>query len=106
MKLLFTSLGIFLLFLSCVPCSDTEECNVQQPESISTAAGHEQHSHDSESCTPFCTCSCCAASVYSAPFYKLQANAVSPFSQKHLLLNVDFDAEAHYSIWEPPQLAS
>jgi hypothetical protein len=104
MKLLFTSLGIFLLYLSCIPCGDSGECNVKAEVKISSTTGHEQHNHDEESCTPFCTCTCCAASVFNSTLFKTPAITVAPSSQKFLLLNVVFNAEAHYSIWEPPQL--
>ena len=105
MKLLFTTLGIFILFLSCVPCSDKEECTTATIETVINTGGHEQHSHESESCTPLCTCACCAVSVSNSPISKIQVNAIPSFSQQHILLDVAFDAEAHYSIWELPQLA-
>ena len=105
MKFFTFIMGFFLLYLSCLPCGDSKECNAKAPVEISVNDNHQQHNHESEACSPFCTCSCCPASSY---FFSSSKSLISKAifqSGKHPLYNVAFDAEAHYSIWHPPQLS-
>ncbi|MFM9909219.1 MAG: DUF6660 family protein [Chitinophagaceae bacterium] len=104
MKFFFFIMGCFMLYLSCIPCSDSIECNVKTEVKISTVANHQQHSHEKESCTPFCTCSCCAVSVFFVPFTKTPIAKEVFQSVKYPMYLISFTAEAHYSIWQPPQI--
>lgn len=104
MKFLFFILSLFMLYLSCLPCGDSTECNVKAPTEISATDNHQQHNHEAETCTPFCTCTCCAASAFYSANSKVQS--VKSFSsEKHPLYNVAFNTEAHYSIFQPPKLS-
>lgn len=104
MKFLFLILSLFMLYMSCLPCGDSKECNVKTPTEISATDNHQQHKHNAEACTPFCTCSCCAASVYYSPFAKSQVTKVFQ-SEKYPLYNVSFNTVAHYSIFQPPKIS-
>jgi hypothetical protein len=105
MKFFFFILGGFMLYMSCLPCGDSTECNEKAVTEISTTDNHQEHNHDAESCTPFCTCSCCAISIFYSGFYKaLDVKALFQ-SEKHLLSNVAFNTEAYYSIWQPPKVS-
>lgn len=105
MKFLFFILGSLMLYMSCLPCGDSRDCNVRSAVNISKAGNHQNHGHQSETCTPFCTCSCCTASAFYTPFIKYQVSKVVFQSEKYPLYNVAFNAEAHYAIWQPPQLS-
>ena len=94
-----------MLYLSCLPCGDSKDCNIKVPTEISATDNHQQHNHDTETCTPFCTCSCCAASAFYSTFSRTQATKVVLQSEKYPLYNVAFNTEAHYAIWQPPQLS-
>jgi hypothetical protein len=73
---------------------------------ISAAGNHEQHSHNTEeSCTPFCTCSCCAAPVFFVSYSKMQVNKALFQTQKYSLYNIALNTEVYYSIWQPPKIA-
>jgi hypothetical protein len=91
--------------MSCLPCGDGNECNKKAATEISTTDNHQEHNHDAESCTPFCTCSCCALSIFYSGFSKAQDVLAILQSEKHLLSNVAFNTEAYYSIWQPPKLS-
>ena len=91
--------------MSLLPCGDSTECNAKIEAKISPIDNHQQHKHDAEACTPFCTCSCCATSVFYSPFSKVQVNNVGFQSQKYPLHNVAFNTEAHNSIWQPPRVS-
>ena len=105
MKFLFFIMGFLLLYLSCLPCGDSRECNVNAQVKISATDNHQEHKHTSESCTPFCTCSCCAASAFFSTFSKAQATKVIFQSEKYPLYNVTFNTETHYSIFQPPKIS-
>ncbi|HNU47362.1 MAG TPA: hypothetical protein PKM40_00935 [Bacteroidia bacterium] len=94
-----------MLYLSCLPCGDSVECNAKSEVKIAAPDNHQQHQHQSESCTPFCTCSCCAASAFYYPLSKIQASKIVFLSQKHPLFNDDADTEVYSAIWQPPQLS-
>lgn len=88
-----------------MPCGDIQDCNVKVESKISATDNHQQHNHDAESCTPFCSCSCCAASVFFSPFAKTQAAQVAFQSTKYSLYDVAFNSEVFSSIWQPPKLS-
>ena len=105
MKFFFLILSFAMLYMSCLPCGDSKECNAKTEAKISATDNHEQHKHNAEACTPFCTCSCCAASVFYSHFSKAQVNKVMLSSEIFPLHNVAFTTEAHKSIWQPPRLS-
>jgi len=71
-KFFFFILSGFMLYMSCLPCGDGIECNEKAPIEISATDNHREHNHESEACTPFCTCSCCAVSIFYSGFSKIQ----------------------------------
>jgi hypothetical protein len=91
--------------MSCLPCGDSIDCNLKTQAKIAASNNHQQHNHEKESCTPFCTCSCCSATVSFTPFTKSAIDKVAFHSVKYPTYNVAFTAEAHYSIWQPPQIS-
>ena len=105
MKAFFFILGCFMLYLTCLPCGDSEECNVKLSAQISAATNHQEHHHNAESCTPFCTCSCCAASVFFVSYTKTKINKAIFQSEKHPVYNVALNGEVYYAIWQPPKLS-
>jgi hypothetical protein len=107
MKFVFYFLGFFLLSLSCIPCSDNNECDLTQKKTeVSAFTSHEQHNHDMESCTPFCTCSCCAASAFYYHMFRMQGGKILFQSEKFTLHNVGVNSEVYYSIWQPPKFTA
>ena len=104
-KFFFSILSFAMLLMSCLPCGDSQECTLKTEARLSAAASHEQHDHNAEACTPFCTCSCCATSAFFTPFAKPQATPVALLAVKHSLYDVTFQSEVFSSIWQPPQLS-
>ncbi len=95
-----------MLYLSLLPCEDSIECNKKTEFSIAANDNHQQHKHQSEACTPFCTCSCCAASAFYSPLNKVQViKAIFP-SEKYPLFQEDNITDTHNSIWQPPKIAA
>jgi len=94
-----------MLSLSCFACSDGEECNVQAEAKISATNSHEQHNHDTEACTPFCTCSCCAVSTFYSNAAKAHTPKVVFQSEKYPLYNIAFNTEVYHCVWHPPKIS-
>ena len=105
MKYFFFILSCFMLYLSCLPCSDSKECNEKTETNISVAGNHQQHEHDTESCTPFCTCSCCSITVYYTSIFKMPSVKFKFLSVKYALQKTALNTEVYYSIWQPPKIA-
>lgn len=94
-----------MLFLSCLPCSDGEECNVKGERKISVTDDHQQHNHDTEACTPFCTCSCCSVSTFYSNLAKIQTTKIAAQPVKYPIYHVAFFTEVFYSVWHPPKIS-
>jgi len=96
-------LATYMFALMLMPCNDT--CNSHQhdtPTTIQTAQDH--HQEESDICSPFCFCSCCATSmtVQHFPTYDfIPRLSVQDFS----LLELAFISNAHASIWQPPKIS-
>lgn len=106
MKLFAFIISFYMLGLSCLPCGDRSECNMQAPTTvISSTTDHESHKHNTEHCTPFCTCSCCASSVSSHPVAEIQVAYSIPVSNNYPLQRSSYYPEMAYAIWQPPKIS-
>lgn len=103
MKLWAILLNLYLVLLSGMPCGDRSECEFGKEPQVSMAVNHDGHQHSSETCTPFCSCSCCAASVIiqSAPQYdfSLPRHRSVAFHAPVAPLS-----HGHKAIWQPPKI--
>ena len=105
MKFVGLILNCLLLYISCLPCGDSQECNSTAPQTISASTNHQEHNHNREACSPFCTCSCCAASGFFQPLSKAQPAKLIFQSAKHPVQNDSFLSQDFSSIWQPPKLS-
>ncbi|MBP7273666.1 MAG: hypothetical protein KA974_07480 [Saprospiraceae bacterium] len=105
MKIFTLIFSFYLLGLSCLPCGDKEECTVKADTTISAPINHDNHSQDTEHCTPFCACSCCAASVTfpTMASYKIPKR-IFP-TTKYPVYNISYSSQVSFSIWQPPKLS-
>ncbi len=94
-----------MLGLSCLPCGDRNECNVKAVQTISATTNHEKHNHDTEHCTPFCTCSCCATSVVHTDISYFMIDKPQFQSVKYPPLVSSFFPQITYAIWQPPKIS-
>ena len=103
MKIFTLIFSLYLLGLSCLPCGDKEECTVKAGTTISAPINHDKHNQETEHCTPFCTCSCCAASIafQSMTSYKIPKK-IFP-TTKYPVYNISFSSQVSFSIWQPPK---
>ncbi|MCF2444474.1 hypothetical protein L0657_10950 [Dyadobacter sp. CY345] len=106
MKIFKLILCFYILTLSCFPCGDVRECNDGTEPEISATSEHKDHTHTTEACTPFCTCSCCSASTV------FQYTAAAVDTPKIIFASLKFPgyktldlSEISFSIWQPPKIA-
>ncbi|MGB3115728.1 MAG: DUF6660 family protein [Ferruginibacter sp.] len=105
MKIFFLLFSFFMLFISCMPCGDSMECNSHPEQKISSSADHQNHNHGVEACSPFCSCSCCAVSIVPATFFKFQAHKFNWRFNKYPLINFSIKSSISPAIWQPPRLS-
>jgi len=104
MKFLAIILSFYLLMLTAIPCIDVHSDNVKhKTELTQEPQDFPQHS-DSDNCSPFCTCNCCATFVVFQAF-QVQLNCF-PFSEKQYFpVSSIFISDPLASIWQPPKIA-
>ncbi len=103
MKLFAFILSCYILFLTALPCIDKPEDTTMDDSGLSKLPA-DNHSNDSDHCSPFCSCSCCVTPV----IYQVYSIELECF----------FQVEAHYfefepiavlsptsNIWQPPKLS-
>jgi hypothetical protein len=99
--------SFYILALSCMPCSDSDDCKYEQEQQTSNFAttNHSDHEQDTESCSPFCMCACCGQ---SCSFEHFQADLGLNFptvAQKVSVYKATFSSEVSFSIWQPPKIS-
>lgn len=108
MKFISFILSIAILAVSFVPCTDNllaKGGNTLKKEITSSDKSSKDHNNSSDNCSPFCTCSCCAATAFYTPLCKAQPIKIVFKSEKYPLYNVSLSAEVYYSIWQPPKFS-
>jgi hypothetical protein len=95
------------LLLSCIPCADKEEFGKGKDlkTEISPINKQNKHQTENEACTPFCTCSCCAASAFFHPIvhYKIPKRVFH--SLTYPSIKDSYSSQSSYFIWQPPKLS-
>jgi len=65
---------------------------------------HDQQQHDdSDACSPFCTCNCCAGFAFIVIPYQIES-VVKPVVEKNAIQLPSSLSEISLPIWQPPQL--
>lgn len=109
MKNLWLLFSIYILILSVLPCTDVEECNIvsQTSIAISNTTEHKDHKHESEHCSPFCTCACCSTSISFSYINTFQISAKPVFntSISYPLFNENIKSSFFGNIWQPPKIS-
>lgn len=97
-------MSFWLLIVACIPCNDNKECSSPKPEQVSATTSHHQHNHQTEHCSPFCICSCCASSVFYASSKPLDIPYSISITQEYAYFNIAPSSKISFGIWQPPRL--
>ena len=96
-----------MITLSVLPCNDSVECDDFTKTTISQTDKHDNHSHETEQCTPFCVCACCGVHAFQiqAPFIPSKEN-IFVFDNEKLKTVYSFFYTQNISskIWQPPKV--
>ncbi|MFM2048423.1 MAG: hypothetical protein RI955_971 [Bacteroidota bacterium] len=97
-----TLLATYLFALMLLPCNNT--CCLDEHETpTTTQATQNHHETDTDICSPFCFCSCCATAIIA--LHNPDFNFVPHYSlQTFSLLEQVFLSKKHSAIWQPPKL--
>lgn len=78
--------SLYLLVLSCLPCSDGDHKHAVQQGSrityLASNAGHPSHERCNDTCSPFCTCQCCTTHYTVRNYSSLTFEKVVLLSKK------------------------
>lgn len=107
-KFLWLLFSIYLLSISVLPCTDDIECHEKASTTYTSSnEPHQNHHHDTEQCTPFCSCSCCGVVTISHKLvyfdvvekvgYPLPSKTFSTYSSAYLQGFLS-------NIWHPPKV--
>ncbi len=82
------------------------ECNTSMNTAIVAAAtDHDNHQHEDESCSPFCSCACCGQVCYIN--FQLTNMAVvtslANTAQYFMYTNSFLPSNLFGNIWQPPK---
>ena len=105
MRISLILLALYLVVLSCIPCSDKATVCSADSTCTETTADCPDNTTD-EHCSPFCACACCGCQVCDLAMVSNTIFAID-FSQKPspIYQNI-FTKDFVAAIWQPPKLVS
>lgn len=105
MKVLRLFMGLYIMLLSVMPCSDVAECSESTTISIGALEDHADHSQETELCSPFCTCICCGVST-DLPMGETTESDVVVFASGYVAhYQAVLPLEVALVIWQPPKIS-
>ena len=103
MKVFACILSLYILILFAMPCVDVPQNHAMQKNYLSQSTDTHQQ-NDSDTCSPFCVCSCCVSPithlVYSTSFKCYSSTWIQFISYTSF-----FTSYNSTSIWQPPKLS-
>ena len=103
MKIFASILSFYVVILTFIPCIDVPTDDSMQKIELSESSA-DQHHHDTDSCSPFCTCDCCASPVLNHN-NTIQFKCVEISQHTFSEYNSSFVSSTFVSIWQPPKLS-
>ena len=105
MKYFAFILVFFIGFLLTTPCGDRISANpIEQNTTENTKHQGEKEKH-SDSCSPFCTCSCCGVQTIAAEYHTFSTKEIYISISKQIIsYNPSVDLGAIKGIWQPPKI--
>ena len=105
MKLFTLLFNIYMLALSFFPCADIDISVNDNENIISSTDNNKKEHNETENCTPFCICSCCAVPIiYEA--INIDENSKQIYlSAKYPSLKINCPSLSSAAIWQPPKFS-
>lgn len=113
MRFFCFTFSLYLLVLSCIPCSDSEHAhsqnvskNLVQINFSSDEHGCPQHRHCDDSCSPLCGCNCCTSIFIFQKITVFTFQKPQPSDEKQVFPEAIFLVkDMAFAIDHPPQLS-
>jgi len=103
MKLFAFILTVYVGILTAYPCVDAVSDKSFQKMEVSHPTT-DNHTHDCDKCSPFCTCNCCVSPVVVSVFTDQVEGCW--FSQKYFFRYLpSYHSSPCSSFWQPPKIA-
>jgi len=104
MKFLAVILSFYLLLLIAIPCIDAPADNTLNKTELAQEKQESHHHSDSDNCSPFCACNCCATSVVLL-VYQVQLDCFPFIEKQYFPVTSVFISDPLATIWQPPKIA-
>lgn len=108
MKNFWLLFSLLILTLSVLPCNDKIECNDNAKTEITKQDNHDNHNHNAELCSPFCTCACCGAQLgnFESQLISFKASTNFRFKKEKIsFCRKIYFSKIAYKIWQPPKIS-
>ncbi|TAK31898.1 MAG: hypothetical protein EPO28_17990 [Saprospiraceae bacterium] len=101
--------ALYLIALSCLPCSDGDSghgrLSSETSSAVQSASQTTGHQHGNDLCSPLCTCACCGSVVTTLHFTPTISKPAISSTKKIAFYNSSFIQEVYLSIWQPPKIS-
>ena len=104
MKFLSILLSMYVLYMVSLPCVDEAIDFNKTFVEISTAHHHHDDPNQTDTCSPFCVCSCCSVTVELTSFV-FESNPVREIQSQLIPYYKESFSTYFHPIWQPPQLS-
>ncbi|WP_374757833.1 DUF6660 family protein [Telluribacter humicola] len=105
MKQLSVLSALFLLLLSCFPCTDSQAASaVRDTLRVELSHDHQNHGQEADLCPPFCQCNCCGG---FALFFQLATSIPPRLRPINTVSDIYVRTSAvspSFAFWHPPRL--
>lgn len=105
-KFFITIFSIYITVLAIMPCTDAATCEKEVHTENATAHQHNHREDDTDSCSPFCVCSCCGVVgiYFSSPQLFFTKTKTIHSSVLVATYNSEFISSYYYTFWQPPKI--
>lgn len=106
MKFLWFVLSIYMFALIVMPCNDGKASDKMLhccgSDSQKTDDTHKDQNQTHQSCSPFCTCSCCNANALSVSYFP-NLTYLSQEIDNHFITEPSAITKVAIPVWQPPK---
>lgn len=103
MKFFALIFNIYLLALAFFPCADVDSCVETNDISIAANNTNKEDHKETENCTPFCICTCCAVPIIYQSVSIKEVPKQIHVDVKYPSLSIKYPSQNSPSIWQPPK---
>ncbi|MBC7426507.1 MAG: hypothetical protein H7321_08220 [Bacteroidia bacterium] len=98
--------SLYILTLSVWTCSDSDNECMKDADKTELASTHTHHNDSDDTCSPFCTCTCCGQ-IITINYFSSAIKNITTYSTsvKMQVYTESFISLYEGKIWQPPKLS-